>query len=42
MRPTVALSPAFGEVFSTLAVPFAVMVGLVTLIFTVPVMGEFK
>jgi hypothetical protein len=42
------VGPSLGEVFSSLAVPFAVMVGLLTLIFTVPVMllkqlsGEFK
>ena len=42
------VGPSLDTVFSTLAVPFAVMVGLLTLIFTVPVMmlkqlsGEFK
>jgi hypothetical protein len=42
------VGPSLGEVFSNLAAPLAVMVGLVTLIFTVPVMvlkqlsGEFK
>jgi hypothetical protein len=40
--------PSLGELFSTIAAPLAVMVGLATLIFTVPVMalkqlsGEFK
>jgi len=42
------VGPSLGEVFSTLAALSAVMVGLVTLIFTVPVMllkqlsGQFK
>jgi hypothetical protein len=42
------VGPSLGELFSTFAVPFAVVVGLVTLILTVPVMllkqlsGEFK
>src|ERR1700730_15472389 len=42
------VGPSLGELFSTFAVPFAVAVGLVTVIFTVPVMllkqlsGEFK
>ena len=42
------VGPSLGELFSTFAVPFVVVVGLVTLIFTVPVMllkqlsGEFK
>jgi hypothetical protein len=42
------VGPSLGELFSTFAVPFAVVIGLVTLIFTVPVMllkqlsGEFK
>jgi uncharacterized BrkB/YihY/UPF0761 family membrane protein len=40
--------PSLGEIFSNLAAPLSVMIGLVTLIFTVPVMvlkqlsGEFK
>jgi uncharacterized BrkB/YihY/UPF0761 family membrane protein len=40
--------PSLGDIFSNLAAPLSVMIGLVTLIFTVPVMvlkqlsGEFK